>query len=225
MEREAFIKSHLAIGRSVLVPEIRLYLASELTPLWLATESFLAQHNMAPPYWAFSWPGSEALARYINDNPFLVSGKRILDFAAGCGLAGIAAAKAGASAVEAVEIDPLAGEAVRLNAELNQVDISISLDNVIGRDGGWDVIIAGDVCYESAMAATIVPWLKRQAECNIVLLADPGRKYSPREIGRILACYEVPASLELEQSNKKTTIIYEVSPGMDWAGQGLTPNR
>ncbi len=225
MEREAFIKSHLAIGCSVLVPEIRLYLASELTPLWLATESFLAQHNMAPPYWAFSWPGSEALARYILDNPALVSGKRVLDFAAGAGLAGIAAAKAGAIMVEAAEIDPLAGGAVRLNAQLNQVEVSVCVDNLVGQDGGWDVIVAGDVCYEHSMAATIIPWLRHLAECKIVLLADPGRRYGSCGIGRILDRYEVPTSLELEQSVNKTTVIYEISAGVDQAGQGFNPNR
>ena len=211
MEHGSFIKSHVALGRSVLVPEIKLYLASELTPLWQATESFLDQHNLAPPYWAFAWPGSEALARYITDHPGLVRGKRVLDFAAGCGLAGIAAARAGAATVEAAEIDALAVEAVRLNADLNQVSVAASLGDVIGKDGAWDAIIAGDICYEGQMASYIMPWLRAQAACTMVLLADPGRKYRPQDPGEEIANYIVPTSLELEDSRQRAVSIYRIS--------------
>ena len=64
--------------------------------------------GLEPPFWAFAWPGSQALARHILDNPAHVAGRRVLDFAAGCGLAAIACARAGAASVEAAEIDPLA---------------------------------------------------------------------------------------------------------------------
>lgn len=212
MEYEGFIKSHVAIGRSALVPEIGLYLASELTPLWQATELFLDQHNLAPPYWAFAWPGSEALARYITDNPERVRGKRVLDFAAGCGLAGIAAARAGAASVEAAEIDPLAAEAISLNAALNAVSIFVSAGNVVGRSDGWDVIIAGDICYEVKMATLIMPWLRAQAACATVLLADPGRKYRPEDPGQEVENYIVPTSFELEDLGQRAVSIYQIAP-------------
>ncbi|MGE4481832.1 class I SAM-dependent methyltransferase [Acidocella sp.] len=207
-----FVKSTTVVNASSLVPEIKLYLASELTPLWQATEEFLQIHDVAPPYWAFAWPGSEALARYITDNPEIVRGKSVLDFAAGCGLAGIAAARAGAGWVEAAEIDSLAAEAVALNAALNGVDLSVRGEDVVGREGRWDVIVAGDICYERQMSASILPWLWRQAKCSIVLLADPGRKYSPMCPGEKLAEYCVPVSLELEDACEKTVSIYQISP-------------
>jgi predicted nicotinamide N-methyase len=207
----SFIRSHVSVSQSTLVPEIELYLASELTPLWQATEAFLDQHNLAPPYWAFAWPGSEALARHITDHPQLVQGKRVLDFAAGCGLAGIAAARAGATSVEAAEVDPLAAEAISLNAALNDVSISILVDNIVGREGDWDVIIAGDICYEGRMAALIMPWLRTLAACKIVLLADPARKYRPENPGREVANYVVPTSLELEDSPHRRVSIYQIS--------------
>ena len=50
----------------------------------------------------------------------------MLDFAAGGGLAAIACALAGAAAVEAAEIDPLAAEAIRLNAGLNGVSVAVA---------------------------------------------------------------------------------------------------
>lgn len=212
---EGFITAQLAIGRAALVPEIRLYLASALTPLWQATEAFLAEQNIAPPYWAFAWPGSEALALYISQHPELVRGRRVLDFAAGSGLAGIAAALAGAQSVEAAEIDPMAQAAITLNAALNGVKIPLSPGNVVGQAGDWDVIIAGDICYESAMAATIMPWLRGLAKCKIVLLADPGRRYRPADPGEILARFEVPTSLELEDSTTRQVCLYAISSGLD----------
>jgi predicted nicotinamide N-methyase len=84
--RQDFVTSHTGRGHSVLVPQIALYLATEITPLWRASEAFLEANNIAPPFWAFAWPGSEALARYVTDRPALVAGLKVLDFAAGCGL-------------------------------------------------------------------------------------------------------------------------------------------
>lgn len=210
MDGKAFIESHLAVGRSALVPEISLYLATELTPLWLATEAFLQQHNIAPPFWAFAWPGSEALAGFIMANQGLVAGKRVLDFASGCGLAAIAAAKAGASRVEATDIDPLSIAAIQMNAALNHVRIQATQEDVIGRRGAWDIILTGDVCYEQPMATRVMAWLKAQASCSIVLMADPGRRYQPLQPGHKRAEYEVPTSLELEESEQRTVTIYEI---------------
>lgn len=210
MSDRAFIESHLAVGRSALVPEISLYLASELTPLWLATEAFLDRHGMAPPYWAFAWPGSEALAAYILANPALVAGKKVLDFAAGCGLAGIAAAKAGAARVEAAEIDPLAAQAITLNAQLNNVEIEVIQADIVGQTSAWDIILTGDVCYEQKMAQQLMAWFKRQAQCSIVLMADPGRAYRPHDPGQKLAEYNVPTSLELENSSARKVTIYKI---------------
>lgn len=210
MDDRAFIESHLTVSTSVLVPEISLYLATSLTPLWLATEAFLHQHNMAPPYWAFAWPGSEALACFIQANPELVAGKRVLDFAAGCGLAGIAAAKAGAAYVEAAEIDRLAVEAIKLNAILNKVEVTATLGDAINQAGMWDVILTGDVCYEQGMAQRVMTWLQEQAKCSIVLMADPGRRYRPEQPGAQKAEYNVPTSLELEDSESRIVTIYEI---------------
>ena len=101
-----FVLSETVIAAPPLVPEIRLHLASEVVPLWQATETNLTERGLPPPYWAFAWPGGQALARYLLDNPDLVSGKRVLDFAAGSGLAAIAAVKAGAAIIDEREQRP-----------------------------------------------------------------------------------------------------------------------
>jgi predicted nicotinamide N-methyase len=77
------------------------------------------QNGLPPPYWAFAWPGGQTFARLLLDRPELARGRIVLDFAAGCGIAAIAAAKSGAARVVASEIDAFAVAALGLNAALN----------------------------------------------------------------------------------------------------------
>jgi len=90
----AFIRANTAIAAPLLVPEIRLHLAGEITPLWQATEATLARDQLPPPYWAFAWAGGQALARHVLDHPELVRGKPVLDVGAGSGLLALAAVRA-----------------------------------------------------------------------------------------------------------------------------------
>src|SRR4051812_50180317 len=94
-----FITANAALMTPPLVPEIRLYLATEVVPLWRATEEELETMGVPPPYWAFAWAGGQALARYLLDHPETVAGKRVLDIGAGSGLVAIAAGKAGGGSV------------------------------------------------------------------------------------------------------------------------------
>ena len=196
MKHDAFIRANTAATRPPLVPEITLLLATEITPIWQATETWLAQANVDPPFWAFAWPGGQATARHILDHPALVRGRRVLDFAAGCGIAAIACAKAGA-VVEAAEIDPMALAACRLNAQANGVEIGLLGEDVVGQACRWDLILCGDVCYEAPMTQHILPWLREMAGACEVWLADPGRAYLPAGL-QAFASYDVPTSLELE---------------------------
>jgi predicted nicotinamide N-methyase len=208
-----FIRAQTAVAHAPLVPEIALHLATEITPIWQASEAFLAAHGVEPPFWAFAWPGGQALARAILDAPETVRGLSVLDFAAGCGIAAIAAAKAGAARVEASEIDPLAAEAVRLNAALNGVAVESRAEDMVGQPARWDVILAGDVCYEAPMTAHILPWLRAMAAAGVrVLLADPGRAYLPREGLAPLSRYAVPTSLELEDRTLREVTIARLLP-------------
>ena len=134
------------------MPEIGLYLADEAHDLWHRTEEELAEIGLPPPFWAFAWAGGQGLARYVLDNPDAVSGKRVLDFATGSGLVAIAAAKAGAAAVVATDIDPFCAAAVRLNAAANGVDVAFEAWIFVGENIGFDVLLAGDVFYDRAFA-------------------------------------------------------------------------
>jgi predicted nicotinamide N-methyase len=169
-----------------------------------------------PPFWAFLWPGSQALARLLFDQPELVRDKRVFDFGAGCGLAGIAAARVGASRVTACDLDPLAAASERINAELNGVTIAtLTRDATRMRIKDVDVVLAGDVCYERAVAREVTVWLRQLARTGLlVLLADPGRAYAPRDGLIELASYEIPTSRELESSDVLHTVVWQIT----WIG-------
>ena len=206
-EMASFIEANAVWTRTPLVPEIGLYLATEVAPMWEATEAWLEAHQLPPPFWAFAWPGGQILARYVLDHPEEFRGRRVLDFASGCGIAAIAAALVGAEVV-ANEIDAFAGAAIALNAERNGATVGLELRDLLGEgDLGYDVVLTGDICYRADLAEALVAWIGRQR--GRVLLSDGGRGFAPTsgfmEIGRI----EVPVPRDLEGADRRTARLLE----------------
>ncbi len=211
LDAGAFLRANTVPGPAALVPEIVLHLATEITPIWRATEAWLSEHGVEPPFWAFAWPGGQALARHILDHPEKISGRRVLDFAAGGGIAAIACAMAGAALVEAAEIDTLAVEAITLNARANDVTVTAIAADVVGAACRWDLILCGDVCYEAPMTGHILPWLTGLADTAEVWIADPGRSYLPKQGLHRFAEYTVPTTLELEDRVERQVGLYRLS--------------
>jgi predicted nicotinamide N-methyase len=208
---ERFVRRHTVIAAPPIVPEISLFLATEITPIWQATEAELAAAEVPPPFWAFAWAGGQALARHVLDNPGLVAGRRVLDFGSGSGLCGIAAAMAGAASVRAVDIDPIAGTVIALNAGLNGVALEIEVADIIGGETRADLILVGDMCYEKPLAARLLVWLRDVVRGGtVVLLGDPGRNYSPAEGIEQVARYRVPTSLELEDRSERSAAVWRL---------------
>jgi len=208
-----FIRAWTRIESPALIPELRLHLAGPVTPLWEATEKTLNETGLAPPYWAFAWPGGQAIARHLLDHPATVRGRRVLDFAAGGGIAGIAAARAGAASVVASDLDPLALTAITLNAALNGVDVATTDRDLTQDMPAADVILAGDVCYERPMAERVIPWLRGLAGQGVtVLMGDPGRAYLPHQGLVEVAHYAVPTSKELEDRELRETRVLRLLP-------------
>jgi predicted nicotinamide N-methyase len=207
-----FVRRNTTVAAPPFIPEIRLHLASEVTPIWQASEESLARAGVPPPFWAFAWVGGQALARYLLDHAQIVAGGAVLDFGSGSGLVAIAAAKAGASAVLAAEIDPFAAAAIRANAELNEVTVALTASDPIEAFApSCGIVTAGDVCYEREMAQRAIAWLRRRARCGaLVLLGDPGRAYLPDSGLRELARYSVPTSRELEDRDVCDTVVWQV---------------
>jgi predicted nicotinamide N-methyase len=209
-----FVRANTILATPSLVPELRLHLASVATDLWEATEADLECTGLPPPYWAFAWPGGQALARLLLDKPETARGLRVLDFAAGCGVAALAAVKMGAAYVAASEIDAFARAALALNAAANALVLDVLDRDVLATPAeGWDLILAGDVFYEKPMANLVWPWLKNAASRgSTVLVADPGRAYLPRESLVEIARYAIPTTLDLEDRVERVTRVLAVTP-------------
>ena len=204
-----FILDNTALMAPPHVPEVLLHLADEAHDLWLRTEEELAEIGLPPPFWAFAWAGGQGLARYVLDNPGTVRGRRVLDFASGSGLVAIAAMKSGAARVTAADIDPFCETAIAINLEANGVEAQFRGTDCVGSDDGWDVVLAGDVFYDRALAAELTPWfdaLTRRGAA--VLVGDPGRSYLPRERLEPLAVYQIAVTRVLEDAEVKRTTVW-----------------
>lgn len=208
-DRREFIRANTALIAPPHVPEIRLHLANEANELWHRTEEELQAVGVEPPFWAFAWAGGQGLARYILDNPQIVAGKSVVDFATGSGLVAIAAMKAGAARVLASDIDPFCEAAVALNAEANAVAVDFTASDLVGRVLDCDVLMAGDVFYDRAFAERLVPWLRDMAGRSIeIIVGDPGRAYLPKTDLVARATYQVPVTRVLEDAEVKKTTVW-----------------
>jgi len=193
-----FIKANMRLAPVPSLPEVRLYQAHPGSGLRQMLEpdddNGVDEAESQPPYWAYAWAGGAVLARYILDRPSIVAGKRVLDLGAGSGLVGIAAAKAGARAVIAAEIDRNGVAALRLNAKANGVAIEIvDKDITAGPPPAVDLVLAGDVFYAQDVGRRMMPFLDRCLAAGIdVLVGDPGRAWLPRPRLCLLGEYQVP---------------------------------
>ena len=209
----AFILANTRLQPVPHAPEISLWLAAEVTPIWRLTEEELGEMGLPPPFWAFAWAGGQGLARWLLDHPAEVVGKRVLDLAAGSGLVGVAAKRAGAASVLCADIDPFCGAAVALNATANGVTLGFTdADLLDGPPPGVDVICAGDVFYEQPMAGRVLAWLvEARANGARVLVGDPLRTYFPTSGFDLLTEYAVPTTRELEDAAVKRTRVWTLS--------------
>jgi predicted nicotinamide N-methyase len=209
------VEHYLAVAASTslrptpLVSEIALYCAENAYDVWTYTGD--GDGSAPMPFWSFPWAGGQALARYVLDHPELVRGRRVLDLAAGSGLVAIAAARAGAGAVIANDVDAYAAAAQELNAKANGVRLTVVNADLLEGDTDADVVLAGDICYERDLTQRMLGFLLRARSRGAdVLVGDPGRTYLPREHLDEVAAYEVPTTLELEDAVTKRTTVWRV---------------
>jgi predicted nicotinamide N-methyase len=210
---EQFIRRTTSPAPVPLIPEITLWQSPDAAALW---ETSIKDPAGWPdlPYWAIPWAGGQGLARHLLDHPEVVAGRNVADFATGSGLVAIAAFRAGAARVLALDLDPLACAAVRLNSELNGAAIEWRLGDAIGEPlEGFDVILAGDIFYERRMAERAMPWLRTLAARGaLVLVGDPGRLYTISEGLEPVASYDAPAVAGVEGRAVMKTWVERVVP-------------
>jgi predicted nicotinamide N-methyase len=208
----AFVRAHTVLAKAPLVPEISLFLAQEDTPLWLATAAWLDEREVPPPFWAFAWPGGQALARWLLDAAEPEA--QVLDLGCGGGLAAIAACVRGAKRARAVDSDPFARAAACLNAESNGVVLEV--DDDVAREAARSAetpitILAADVFYDRATSDFFLAVLSAARRAGArVLASDPRRPYFPRAEFRLLASYETTTPVGLEREPKLMADVYEM---------------
>lgn len=196
--------------RPPLCPEFELWLAPEPVPLWEALEAVTAVRE-DPPFWAHAWPGSLALARLVLDDPLFVGGRSVLDFASGCGVSALAAARSGATQVLATDIDPHAVAAMTLNAALNACSLEASQRDLIGLDEGWQTVLVGDVFYEAELSQRVFSWLQHLAHRGAaVLIGDPGRSFLPKEKLTAVASYPLTPNHEWDSVTDRPPSIWRL---------------
>jgi predicted nicotinamide N-methyase len=203
------------------VPEVSIFQAPPGTGLWDAAGG--AYHSdRPPPFWAFPWAGGQALARYVLDHPDVVADQTVLDLGSGSGLVAIAAAYAGAATVRAVEVDPAAIEAIRRNVaeaarrrpagvrvDVMLVDLLTDPSPDIGAD--VEVLLAGDVFYTGRLRDQSMRFLRRAERAGIrVLVGDGGRGFLPADRFELLASFEVPTSVAIEDAERRVATVWEL---------------
>uniref|UniRef100_A0A182P9W0 ETFB lysine methyltransferase n=1 Tax=Anopheles epiroticus TaxID=199890 RepID=A0A182P9W0_9DIPT len=214
------ILSNTVLSRQHMTPEIALHLITPDCAIY--HQPVGADHSTscadtgfsADPFWGFYWPGGQALTRFILDTDHVFRGKSVLEVGCGCGASTIAALMVGANQVTANDIDPVALQATILNAKLNGITdnrLVVSSDNLIGEGADartvdrCEVVLIGDLFYDTEIAADLHPWIQRLARAGAeIFIGDPGR-HGITETGvlrhmELCARYELPANVCLENS-------------------------
>jgi len=185
-ETEALIRSVTELSSVPLVPEVRLHLLMPSSPLWQVTPDEANERGLKMPYWAFAWPGGQALARWVIDQPLVVHSRRVLDVGSGGAIEAIAAKKAGAMTVVCADVDPVASVAAQLNAVANELRLETATLDVLTVEAGsleCDVVLVGDLTFDEALTSRLLPWLRaHRALGREVLVGDAGRVALPSDL-------------------------------------------
>jgi predicted nicotinamide N-methyase len=162
-------------------PDLVAHHAPDLLALWQAWEAESgARHDV--PFWALVWPAAQLLARVLQAEPAWVRGKTVLDLGCGGGVAGIAAARAGAARVLAHDLDPVALAIAAQNATANAVALTLARTPLLHGPcpTSTQCILVGDLFYERAAAAGLEAWLRAARRRGVeVLIADASRPFAP----------------------------------------------
>jgi predicted nicotinamide N-methyase len=205
----AFLAAHTHPVRPLVLPEIELRLAVDAFDIFQAADNAGA----VKPFWAFAWPGGQAIARYLIDNPQETAGRRVIDLGTGSGLAAIAARMVGAEHVLANDTDPLACIAAEENGRLNDCRIEATSADLLSGEVMADVVLIGEVFYEPEMAMRVTAYLEQARRRGVsVLFADrPGVKRPPLDL-ELVAEIEAPLTPGLEIDGMDRARLWRLMP-------------
>ncbi|KDO23186.1 hypothetical protein SPRG_09994 [Saprolegnia parasitica CBS 223.65] len=219
-ERAAVDCPHLA--------HIQMQLITPNCALWTASSEEAATYPFPDPFWAFCWPGSYGICRYLLDAPAVVAGKTVLDFGAGCGIGSIVGLDQGASQAIVNDIDEWSCSATHMNlmqhyAADRMPHVYMEPRDLVGtplpdllrqyklEDASQLVVLAGDVCYEEGLARRVIDWLHGLALANsTVLVGDPGRQFLPHQRLSRVATYKLPPSLAKDNYGHDGAVVWTI---------------
>ncbi len=199
---DAFMRASTAITPVLLVPELKLHLALDSQRIFQRAAELDRPGEKFQPFWAFAWPGGQALARYILDTPVIIRGRRVIDIGAGSGMAAIAAMHAGGLSALAADIDPLAVRAIQRNAAVNGVEVATTTADILGEPIDADLVLIADLVYEPELATRVAAFLEAAARAGTdVLLADRSTSQRPPLSFSLLREYDAPLTPDMHDLN------------------------
>jgi predicted nicotinamide N-methyase len=194
-------------------PDLKACQAPDVFALWQAWEDESGTKQDIP-YWVTVWPAARLTASWLGRNPERVAGRTVVDIGCGGGLAGIAAAKAGALRVIANDIDGTALDMALRNAAANGIELEIETGNLLAKPPApeWDVLIVADLFYEKSVADPMMAWLRlAMARGALVLIADANRPFGPRTGVKVLAEARYATDINLEGSSDRPVRLLELA--------------
>ena len=165
------------------------------------------------PYWARLWPSAVAIAEELLQRPALVRGKTVWDVGCGLGLAGLAAALAGAAEVALLDKEEaavaLCSRAIAANRELQGAEFADALRAVVfdwnapGAGAACEVLLLCDVLYEGCNVEPVAALMGRVLKHGgVVVLADPPERNRANRL-ELLRRLEEGSDLVLEEQHTR----------------------
>jgi predicted nicotinamide N-methyase len=208
---DAFVGRHTVETAVALTPKIRLFLTPDPLSIFQDTDEFERPGIRFPPFWAFAWPGGQALAAYLLANRGLVKDRRVIDIGSGSGISAVAALSAGARSALAADVDPLAEAAARRNARANGLTLETTTRDLLGTDIRADMILIGDLVYEPELMARVTGFLERARRRGAALLmADRTTARRPPLPFELVAEYEAPVTPWLEEGHFERARVWRL---------------
>ena len=208
----AFVRGHTRLRAVPGLAGMRLYSGGDIMALYDQTVLATGQADAPLPYWAYAWSGGLAVAQHLAQPSG--SGPRAARARRGLGQRPVRhrCGTCRSAEVTAIDVDPLAAAAIELNAIANHVQVAVLTGDLLDQStSGWDVVLAGDICYEAAMTERLLGWLRRASRGGSkALVGDPGRRYLPGDLVP-LAAYSVRASVLVEESGRKQARVFRLA--------------
>ncbi len=209
-----YLQNHAELAADPLSPALLAFNTPHFSKVWARVVA-LRGANAPPPFWAIVWPGSRALAHWLLRNESQIRGARVLELGCGNGLTVIAAAAAGATA-GGVDLCPEAVELSQITARLNGVEADFRCADVLveGPDAlaDFDLILAADMLYDQKLAAQVMALLRTlDIRKTRVIIAEPGRSYTPTAGVRLLSRLATPTYVDIEGVDSRETLILELT--------------